>query len=74
MLAIAVNLLAFYFAALIFEHTGIIYGVSAFFVASFAGTIACSKVEEHLARKRASSCDAPYGSGASRAAAAVSLP
>ncbi len=74
MFAIATNLMAFYAAALIFEHTGIIGGVSVFLVTAFVGTIACSRIEENLARLRASSSEARFVSRAGRPSTAASLP
>ncbi|HEX9023064.1 MAG TPA: hypothetical protein VF799_04405 [Geobacteraceae bacterium] len=66
--------MAFCFGTLIFDRAGIVCGVCAFVVTAFVGTVACSVVQEHLARLRANSCDARRGSTAGRPTAAVSLP
>lgn len=48
MLAITVNLMAFYIGSMIFERVGIICGVTVFLIIALAGTIAASMFEEYL--------------------------
>jgi len=47
-LALTINFMAFYFAAVLFERTGILCAVTVFLVMALAGTIIASMIEECL--------------------------
>jgi hypothetical protein len=47
-LAITVDLMAFYLGAIYFERLGVFCGVTAFLVTALAGTIVSSKIEDYL--------------------------
>jgi hypothetical protein len=48
MMALTTNFMAFYFAAALFERTGIFCAVMVFLVTALAGTIFASMIEECL--------------------------
>jgi hypothetical protein len=73
-LALTTNFMAFYFAAALFERTGILCAVTVFLVTSLAGTIIASMIEECLRPMLSRVFNARGGNRATRPAVTTPLP
>ena len=74
MLALMTNFMAFYFAAILLERTGILCAVTVFLVTALAGTIIASMIEECLTSFLSRGFNARGNNGAGRSAVTTPLP
>jgi hypothetical protein len=73
-LALTTNFMAFYFAAALFERTGILCAVTVFLVTALAGTFIASVIEESLPPCLSKGFNASGGNRAARPEVPTPLP